>query len=155
MKITHLLATIAIIAGCALLLTPASANAATKWHNGTPKAIRGNWYHNGSNKAYLTYTATKSIGNVFDKSDADNTYYRETGYGLKNIKYKQLSKRVYELTGIQYSPKGSKVQFDGQRMTYKVMAVSKTQLHFYKGGYLKYTSKPTFKVVTSNHKFTD
>jgi len=133
--------------------TTISANAkALTWHKGTPKVLRGTWYHNGANsdKAYITYSATKSTGNLVHQSDADTTYYKLPGYGLKKLKYQRLSKRVYQLSGIQYSPKGTTVQFDGQRLTYKVKVVSKHQLHFYKG-YAKYTNRPAFKVVAHNH----
>ncbi|KRK47873.1 hypothetical protein [Secundilactobacillus kimchicus] len=149
-----------IIVGLALLTFALSiigfghlnAQAKTTWHTGTPTAIRGTWYYNGagSNKAYVTYSAHMSKGQYFEKSDADNTYYKLPGYGLKSIKYRYLGQRVYELTGIQYSPKGAKVQFDGKRMTYKVKAISKSKLYFYKG-FHTYTKTPKFTVVKANH----
>lgn len=110
-----------------------TANAAT-WHSGTPKVMRHTWFYNGKddNKAYITYSKTKSTGNLFGYDSLTQKYYRLPGYGLKNLKYQSLGKNVYRLSGIQYSPKGSQVQFDGERMTYKVKVTAK-QLHFYKG----------------------
>ncbi|MFC6290352.1 hypothetical protein [Levilactobacillus angrenensis] len=123
-----------------------SAQAAT-WHKGTPKVMRHTWYYNGKadNKAYITYSQTKSTGNLFGYDDASESYYRLPGYGLKKLKYQSLGKHVYRLSGIQYSPKGSTVQFDGQRMTYKVKATKK-QLHFYKG-YHNYVRKAAFATI--------
>ncbi|WP_395321458.1 hypothetical protein [Levilactobacillus parabrevis] len=124
-----------------------SAQAAT-WHAGTPKALRHTWFHNGKgdNKAYITYSKTKSTGNLFGLDEGSERYYRLPGYGLKKLKYRSLGHHVYQLSGIQYSPKGGKVQFDGQRMTYK-LKVQKKQLHFYKGyhNYGRHTTFPTMK----------
>ena len=110
-----------------------SAQAAT-WHAGTPKVMRHTWFYNGKvdNKAYITYTKTKSTGNLFGLDATTDRYYRLPGYGLKKLKYQSLGHHVYQLSGIQYSPAGQTVQFDGQRMTYKVKVTAK-QLHFYKG----------------------
>ena len=129
--------------------TTLQANAKTlTWHAGTPKSLRKTWYHNGAgdNKAYITYSATKSTGNLLQATNAKTTYAKLPGYGLKKLKYQALGHHVYRLSGIQYSPKGSTVQFDGQRLTYQVKVVSKHQLHFYKG-YAKYVTNPAFKVV--------
>ncbi|WP_204121564.1 MULTISPECIES: hypothetical protein [Levilactobacillus] len=123
-----------------------SAQAAT-WHAGTPKVLRHTWFYNGKddNKAYITYSKSKSTGNLFGYDSTSERYYRLPGYGLKKLKYQSLGKHVYRLSGIQYSPKGSQVQFDGQRMTYKVK-VTKQQLHFYKG-YKNYVRKATFATM--------
>ncbi len=145
-------ATLATVAFATVGLNDQTVQAKSTWHTGTPTAIRGTWYYNGagSNKAYVTYFAHMSKGQYFEKSDADNTYYKLPGYGLKSIKYRYLGQRVYELTGIQYSPKGATVQFDGKRMTYKVKAISKSKLYFYKG-FHTYTKTPKFTVVKANH----
>ncbi len=145
-------ATLATVAFATVGLNDQTVQAKSTWHTGTPTAIRGTWYYNGagSNKAYVTYSAHMSKGQYFEKSDADNTYYKLPGYGLKSIKYRYLGQRVYELTGIQYSPKGATVQFDGKRMTYKVKAISKSKLYFYKG-FHTYTKTPKFTVVKANH----
>lgn len=136
------------LAALSLTATPGHAAKKTAWHTGTPKALRGTWYHNGTadNKAYITYTAHKSVGNLFQESDTATAFYKLPGYGLKKLTYRKLSKHVYQLSGIQYSPKGAKVQFDGQRMTYKVKVLSKHRLHFYKG-YASYVKQPTFTIV--------
>ena len=145
-------AILATVAFATVGLSHQKAQAKSTWNTGTPTAIRGTWYYNGagSNKAYVTYSTHTSKGQYLEKSDADNTYYKLPGYGLKSIKYRYLGQRVYELTGIQYSPKGAKVQFDGQRMTYKVKIVSKSKLYFYKG-FHTYTKTPKFTVVQANH----
>lgn len=123
-----------------------TAQAAT-WHSGTPKALRQTWFHNGKgdNKAYITYSKTKSTGNLFGFDTASKHYYRLPGYGLKKLKYQALDHGVYRLSGIQYSPKGSRVQFEGQRLTYKVKFRRQT-VHFYKG-YANYGRKATFPVM--------
>ncbi len=110
-----------------------SAQAAT-WHQGTPKALRHIWIYNGhgDNKAYITYGKSLSTGNLFALDGASHHYYRLPGYGLKKLKYQSLGDHVYRLSGIQYSPKGSQVQFDGQRLSYK-LKLTKNHLHFYKG----------------------
>lgn len=68
-----------------------SAQAAT-WHAGTPKALRHTWFHNGKgdNKAYITYSKTKSTGNLFGLDEGSERYYRLPGYGLKKLKYRSL-----------------------------------------------------------------
>ncbi|MFC6275441.1 hypothetical protein ACFQET_07955 [Levilactobacillus tangyuanensis] len=123
-----------------------SAQAAA-WHQGTPKALRHTWFYNGKgdNKAYITYGKSKSTGNLFGLDSEKQRYYRLPGYGLKKIRYQSLGKHVYRLSGVQYSPKGSTVQFDGQRLSYKVK-LTKQQLHFYKG-YHNYVRKATFPVM--------
>jgi len=123
-----------------------SAKAAT-WHAGTPKVLRHTWFYNGKgdNKAYITYSKTKSTGNLFGYDATSERYYRLPGYGLKKLKYQSLGKHVYRLSGIQYSPKGSQVQYDGERMTYKVKITSK-QVHFYQG-YHNYVRKATFTTM--------
>ncbi|MFC6206669.1 hypothetical protein [Levilactobacillus tongjiangensis] len=125
-----------------------SADAAT-WHAGTPKVLRHTWYYNGKdgNKAYITYAKSKSTGNVFEQDAASHRFYRLPGYGLKKLKYQSLGKHIYRLSGIQYSPKGTQVQFDGQRLTYKVK-VTKKHVHFYKG-YQTYDRQAKFKTMKS------
>ncbi|NLR31752.1 hypothetical protein [Levilactobacillus tujiorum] len=123
-----------------------SAQAAT-WHSGTPKALRHTWFYNGrgNNKAYITYSKTKSTGNLFGLDATSKRYYRLPGYGLKKLRYQALGHGVYRLSGVQYSPKGSRVQFDGQRMTYKIK-LQKKHIHFYKG-YANYGRKTTFPTM--------
>lgn len=145
------LTTLVVGIGCTVLPSLTGHAQATSWHVGTPKVLRKTWYHNGpaEQHAYITYTAHRSIGNNFQSTD-NQTFYRLPGYGLKQLKYRRLSARVYQLTGIQYSPKGTRVQFDGQRLTYRVKVVSSHQLHFYRG-YAKYVTTPTFKIVSAHH----
>lgn len=123
-----------------------SAKAAT-WHSGTPKVLRHTWFYNGKddNKAYITFSKKTSKGNLFGYDNVSERYYRLPGYGLKKLKYQSLGHHIYRLSGIQYSPKGSRVQFDGQRMTYKVKATAK-RVHFYKG-YHNYVRKAHFATM--------
>jgi hypothetical protein len=155
MKVRKLILPFMIICLFIFALTKsANADAAT-WHTGTPKVIRGNWYYNGSGeqKAFITYTKTMSSGELFKQSDNNLGYYKLPGYGLKHIKYKALRHHIYLITGIQYSPKGASVQFDGQRLSYKVKAPDKKNLYFYKG-FRHYTRKPNFKIVKQNQQAT-
>ena len=110
---------------------------------GTPKVCHTRFYNGKDDKSLIT-TQVRELGTYLATSTSER-YYRLPGYGLKKLKYQSLGKHVYRLSGIQYSPKGSQVQFDGQRMTYKVK-VTKQHLHFYKG-YKNYVRKATFATM--------
>ncbi|UQS84526.1 hypothetical protein MOO46_04530 [Apilactobacillus apisilvae] len=124
-----------------------------KWYNGTPKGIRGTWYHNDSNpryNAYITYNENQSAGNYFE-NNADDTFTPEYAKGLINIRYSYLGNNKYKIRGVEYlrTDSNNRPVSEHEYYEYKVN-VYPNRLHFELGHNVKdYVKKPNFKIKQS------
>lgn len=124
-----------------------------KWYNGTPKIIRGTWYHNdkdNENNAYITYGKNTSGGNFFSEyvdENHINLFKKEDPNGLLSIKYRYLGKNTYQIKGVSYDTENNKKKSNHYYYSYKV-DILKNRLHFHLGhGVKDYVKHPSFRIV--------
>ena len=135
MKKSLVMAAVSLSIGLPLALNaPATAHAA-KWHQGTPKVLRGTWERRvtvGKGKSQF-----KATDGVKITKKGLNAYYVGDPFVLGKIKYQKASKHIYVLKGIEMinslKPYKVRVRQVGKRLKYVEYYQAKTG-HFDKMG---------------------
>lgn len=127
-----------------------------KWYKGTPKQIRGTWYHNDSNprfNAYIKYNASQSAGNYFT-NNVDDTFTPQYAKGLLNIHYTYLGNHHYMIRGVEYSGVDENNKPDNQHQYYEYgVNIYPHKLHYQLGHSVKdYVRKANFNIKNNNEQ---
>ncbi|WP_105956556.1 hypothetical protein [Apilactobacillus quenuiae] len=128
--------------------------AINKWYKGTPKQIRGTWYHNDSNpryNAYIKYNANQSAGNYFT-DNVDGTFTPQFAKGLFNIHYMYSGGHQYKIRGVEYSGTDENGKPDNQHQYYEYnVNIYPHKLHYQLGHNVKdYTRHANFDIKQNN-----
>lgn len=104
-----------VISFSAWLSVQPTQAAAAKWHSGTPKVIRGSWYHHSRNhnqNSYITYYRHSDASNYLGWSEKHHAYFELPGHGLGHYSYQSLGHHRYRLHGTdEQIPAGPKYTF--------------------------------------------
>ncbi|MFD1455148.1 hypothetical protein ACFQ44_05510 [Levilactobacillus lanxiensis] len=134
MKKLLALAAISLSIGLPLALNAPTTAHAAKWHQGTPKVLRGTWERNkraGQGK----YAFNAKLGVKITKKGL-NSYWIGDPLVLGKMKYRKTSQHVYVLKGIEMinslKPYQVRIRRVGNRLKYQEYQLIKGHGHYTK-----------------------